>query len=473
MTSSKTDLGLVFGLAGLTAIPLWLASVVPTTDGPSHLYNAWLVLHFHDAALGAGRYLRINPFVPNWGGVGPLVPLLALLPPSLAEKAYLTAIVVGIVLATAMLASRLGGDPILSGAAVGVLAHGWLFAAGFTGFLASLALGIGVCAAAARPATAPASNWIRACVAAALSMGFGVLYLFHLAGAVLAAGLLALLLAARVRDGLPVRRALEMGAPPLLLLSALLVAHWAGGAGREVPRFRSGPAPGLSRLVELPTGAYWQAYSASDRPVGIALVLLTLGLVAARASGRRPSDRGARWLALGACGILLAYCFVPWAAGGGAFLTDRLVPPLFLLPLPWATSIGLPARRLFRAALVILLVSAVVQRATQYRFWGTIRVALVAQNHALPEGGFLVQPSMPPLPMAVDPLVHVWGRVAIDRRALALDDYEALLVGWFPLSFRPEGKALALAWREHGIAPPGARVLETPFKPSRSSAAAP
>jgi len=450
---------LTLPLAGLAAVPLWLAPVVPTTDGPSHLYNAWLLLNWADPGLDASRFLRINAFVPNWGGVGPLVPLLAFLPPALAEKAYLSAIVVALVLAAAALASRLGGDPILAGASAGVLAHGWLLPAGFTGFLASVALGIGVCAAGVGLLEAPPPTPLRLRAVAALSLGFGVLFFFHLAGAILAAFVWLTLAAARVRDGLPLRRALAGGAPPVLLLGALVVAHWAGGAGREAPPFREGPAPGWSRLVDLGRGAYWEAYSVSDRPVGMALTLLTLGLLAARATHRRPSVSGARWLALGAVVLLVAYLVVPWAAGGGAFLTDRLVLPLLLLSLPWATSSGLPARGLFRAALLVLLVGALAQRTAQYRFWGAVQSSLVALNRGLPEGGVLAAVPAPPLPMAVDPLVHVWGRVGIDRRSLALDNYEAQLVGFFPLSFRPEGLALATAWRERGVAPSGARIL--------------
>jgi hypothetical protein len=457
--SSPRARTLTLALAGLAAVPLWLAPVVPTTDGPSHLYNAWLLLHWGDPSLGAGRLFRIDAFVPNWGGVGPLVPLLAVLPPPLAEKAYLSAIVVGLVLTAAALATRLGGDPILAGASAGVLAHGWLLAAGFTGFLASLALGIGACAVGDRLLAASPSRPARLRRAVGLNLAFVALFFLHLAGAILAAGAWALLLAARVRGGLPRRRALAVGAPPMVLLAALVLAHWAGGAEREVPLFRGGPAPGWSRLLDLGTGAYWQAYSAGDRPVGMALTLLTLGLIAARATHRGPSGGGARWLTLGAGGLFVAYLVVPWAAGGGAFLTDRLVPCLFLLSLPWATSAGLPARGLFRTALVVLLVGALAHRTAQYRYWGAVQSSVVALNHGLPEGGVLVEPPPPPLPMAVDPLVHIWGRVGIDRRALALDNYEALLVGWFPLSFGPEGRALADAWRERGTAPPGARIL--------------
>jgi hypothetical protein len=209
------------------------------------------------------------------------------------------------------------------------------------------------------------------------------------------------------------------------------------GEQHPIPPFREDPPRLGIRLVDLGTGAFWQAYSPLDRPIGAALTLLTLALVVARATHRGRSTGGARWLVLGAAGALVAYLVVPWAAAGGAFLTDRLVPLVFLLPLPWATSDGLPARGLFRTALAVLLVGALAHRTAQYRYWGSVTKSVVELNRDLPEGRLLVQPPLPPLPMAVDPLVHIWGRVGIARRGLALDNYEAFLVGWFPLSFRP------------------------------------
>jgi hypothetical protein len=448
-------LALTLATALLCVVPLWLAPVVPTTDGPAHLYNAWLLLHLDDPGLQAGRLLQVNAFVPNWGGVGPLVPLLLLLPPAVAEKAFFSAVVALLVLASAALVSRLGGDPLVAAASAGILAHGWLLAAGFTGFLASLGLGAAVCAAGVRLLQSPERRFPWPGVVT-VSLGFGLLFFVHLAGAVLFAGIWLLLCAARPRAVHSWRREVAVTAPPLLLLAALLALHWARGEERPAPSFRAETGPAWGRLVDLGTGAHWEAYSPRDRAIGAALTLLTLALVIARATHRGRSVGGARWLARGAAGALVAYLVVPWAAGGGAFLTDRLVPLLFLLPLPWATSHGLPARSLLRTAFAVLLVGALAHRTAQYRYWGAVTSSVVRLNADLPKGRILVQTPLPPLPMAVDPLRHVWGRVGIDRRALALDNYEAFLVGWFPLSFRPEGMALASAWRDGGTLPPGA-----------------
>jgi len=446
-------------MGAIATLPLWLAPVVPTADGPAHLYNAWLLLHLDDPALQPRRFVEVNAFTSNWGAVGPLVPLLAVLPPSLAEKVFLAAIVALLVLAAAALTARLGGDPVLAGASGGVLAHGGLLAGGSTGFLFSFGLGLAACAAGARaPGSAPDSRGLRQAITG-MAAALALLFFVHLTGAVVAASIWVLLCAGRLGEAWPPRRRLVLAGAPLVLLAVLLLGRWAAASGRAVPLFRPAPAADWSRLLALPTGAWWEAYSAIDRGVGGALLLLTAGMLVARGTRRGASTGSARTLAWGAGAALAAWAVVPWAVGSASVPVDRLVLPLLLLPLPWATSAGLPARGFFRAALVLLLVGALAHRAVQYRSWGGLTTKVVGANRELPEGHLLVQPPPPPLPLAVSPLRHVWGRVGIDRRAFALDNVQALRVGWFPVSFTPEGEALASAWRDGGRVPRGAVVL--------------
>ena len=80
----------------------------------------------------------------------------------------------------------------------------------------------------------------------AVSLGFGLLFFVHLAGAVLAAGIWLLLCAARPRAGHSWWREVAVAASPLLLLAALVAVHWARAEGQPAPRFARGPAPGGS-----------------------------------------------------------------------------------------------------------------------------------------------------------------------------------------------------------------------------------
>jgi hypothetical protein len=443
-------------VAAASIVPFWTCAVVPTQDGPAHLYNAWLLVHFDDPALQAARYFRINLFVPNWGGVGPLVPLVRVASPAVAEKILFSLIALTVVMGSAALAARLGGDPVLAAAAAVPVAHGWLVAMGFTGFALGLGLGLLLCAwAVGRGPREPPPSETR--TALLLTVGFVFLFFVHLAAAVLAAAITALLIAT-ANPGKP-RRWAALGLPFAALV--LLLGAWAiESRGRPRPSYRDDPRGALGRLLELPTGAYWQSFAVEDRRLGVAVVVLVAGLVLARATSGLRAPLAARSLLVASAVVLVAYALVPFAASGGAFLTDRLVPLLLLLPLPWATSEGLPRRRELRAAALLLAVAVLAHRGAQYRRWGRVVEGLAALNRGHAPGTLLVQPPWTDaLLEGVDPLLHLWGRVAMETRAIPLDDYEAALVGLFPVSYTEEARALASAWMERRQAPAGAAVV--------------
>jgi hypothetical protein len=413
--------------------------------------------------LGLRHYFELNPLAPNWGGIGPLAALLVVAPPVLAEKLLFTAVALATVLGAAWLVARLGGDGVVGAAAGAVLAHGWPVAMGFTGF--QLALGLGwVAVAWAAPALDVTEARPRVRLAAgALAAGFALLLFLHLAAALAAGAVWAVLLLSRAVS-LP-RRRVALLAAPLAALAALWVAHAFLSRAHAAPDYRVDPRGVAGRLLELPAGVYWESYSPLDRPLGTALVVLVTGLAVLRAAaaGRPAASRGATALLLAAPAVLAAYLLVPFAAGGGAYLTDRLVPLLLLLPLPWATSPGLPGKRALQVAALVLAAGALAQRAVQYRSVGHAVESVVAANRSVPAGALLVQPPSTGLPLAaVDPFLHVWGRVAVERRAIPLDDYEAALAGWFPVRYTAEGRALAEAWTKGGVVPAGAAVVRYP-----------
>ena len=105
---------LVVGIAAVSVLPLWATPVVPTQDGPTHLYNAWVIAYLHDPSLHLDAHFKLVPFLPYWGGLAPLLPLLAVLDPFTAEKLFLSVIIAGIALSAASLARRAGGDSILA-----------------------------------------------------------------------------------------------------------------------------------------------------------------------------------------------------------------------------------------------------------------------------------------------------------------------------------------------------------------------
>jgi hypothetical protein len=89
---------LLYVAAALTLLlPIWSARYVPTGDGPSHVYSAWVLLHLDDPALphlGDHFTTRLEP-LPNWTIQALLLLLLQVAPPLVAEKLLLSLYVLG------------------------------------------------------------------------------------------------------------------------------------------------------------------------------------------------------------------------------------------------------------------------------------------------------------------------------------------------------------------------------------------
>lgn len=91
----RPALALFVFLTALQVIPVWSAVYVPTGDGPTHIYNAWVL---HGLATGTAppavaETYRIDwrPH-PNWSGHVFMALAIAVVPPLAAEKLFLTLI---------------------------------------------------------------------------------------------------------------------------------------------------------------------------------------------------------------------------------------------------------------------------------------------------------------------------------------------------------------------------------------------
>jgi hypothetical protein len=91
-----------WGLAGLFSVILlcliWVPSYFPSQDGPSHLYNAWIM-----KALGNPEFPLINSsydmrwgLFPNWTGHAVIFLLMHIFSPITAEKIWLSLIILGL-----------------------------------------------------------------------------------------------------------------------------------------------------------------------------------------------------------------------------------------------------------------------------------------------------------------------------------------------------------------------------------------
>ena len=74
----------------LQLVPIWSVHYLPTVDGPSHVYNAWVL---HELVSGRSAFLsqtfRVNwSPQPNWIGSAVMALLMTIVPPTIAEKIF-------------------------------------------------------------------------------------------------------------------------------------------------------------------------------------------------------------------------------------------------------------------------------------------------------------------------------------------------------------------------------------------------
>jgi hypothetical protein len=84
-------------LVVLHLLPFWVVAHVPTLDGPSHVYNAWVLRHYGDTA-GHPRLQELYEIdhtpLPNWSGHAVLALLMVPFSPAVAEKILVSGYVV-------------------------------------------------------------------------------------------------------------------------------------------------------------------------------------------------------------------------------------------------------------------------------------------------------------------------------------------------------------------------------------------
>ena len=87
---------LIIALFILHLIPIWIFKFIPTQDGLSHIYNAYVLKEYNNPDYTKFREaysLNVKPF-PNWGAHAFFFVTLHVMPPLVAEKIYVTLCVV-------------------------------------------------------------------------------------------------------------------------------------------------------------------------------------------------------------------------------------------------------------------------------------------------------------------------------------------------------------------------------------------
>jgi hypothetical protein len=95
-TRSKIQISWPIAVLGLLAllhlIPLWITPYIPTQDGPSHVYNAFILRQYNNPEFPRFKeFYEINTrLVPNWFSHLALAGLMYLVPPGMAERIFLS-----------------------------------------------------------------------------------------------------------------------------------------------------------------------------------------------------------------------------------------------------------------------------------------------------------------------------------------------------------------------------------------------
>jgi hypothetical protein len=350
---------LFFALAALYLLPVWVALYLPTTDGPCHTYNSWVLQQLLSGeaspVLREHYEMNIRPF-PNWTGQAVMAALIFLMPPVVAEK----------VLVSGALLLFFGGAWALAGAVrpeerwpallAFPFAYNMFLLYGFYNFYISLGFYLLALAVWWRRRARPDLG-----LAVKINLLLLLCYFSHIVSLILALFSIAVLwLATLRREGW---RAHLLHVP--ILLPQLILPVWflrAQGAGGGVPPPSSRPLGTLLSFLVAPdavlTFSVFQIWLARLVTVAVfALLILTLWRrLRPGNDGRRPAllvpEDG--FLVLTAALVVL-YLMSPEGMAGGNILVERMSLYPWLVLIPWlAPRLGARARATGIAALTLL-----------------------------------------------------------------------------------------------------------------------
>jgi hypothetical protein len=248
-------IGLALVMAGLSLLVVRAALVVdllPTSDGPQHIFSTYAAIHLDDAGRGYSRYLETGTPITSLGFDGLYRALLVAFDWRLAHQLAIAVMALVWAWGTVALASALGRTWL--GLLGFVAAYQWVLYMGFYSFFFSAGVGLFLLAGAC--SDRPLSQRRRVL----LAVGLFCQALLHVFPALLTATVLAIVLFLRAQPGrrtVEVARIATMTAPASVLL--LLSFH---GTTQAFP----GPAASLGeRLLLLGQafvgGPLWRAFS--------------------------------------------------------------------------------------------------------------------------------------------------------------------------------------------------------------------
>ncbi|HEY8182910.1 MAG TPA: hypothetical protein VII32_11765, partial [Thermoanaerobaculia bacterium] len=123
-------------------LPIWIFRYFPTQDGPSHLYNAFVLSHYFDASsVVTHAYFVLNArLFPNWTTYVLMALLARILPPLIVQQIILSLCVIAIPAAVIYLQKSFKPAADATALLGVLLAFSYIFFMGFFNFIVGAAL---------------------------------------------------------------------------------------------------------------------------------------------------------------------------------------------------------------------------------------------------------------------------------------------------------------------------------------------
>lgn len=412
-------------------VPIWAVEYLPTTDGPAHTYNAWVVRqHGNDAEHPLlGRYYEVDARpLPNWLGHAAMAGLMAAVPPRTAEKLLVSGYILLFLAGAWFLLASV--DPARGWLAFLAfpLVYNQLFQMGLYNFCLGLALFLFAVGAWWRERDAPDARLVLGLNALLLLIWFAHLVTHALT--LIAVGTLWLLTGRRRLAHLAV-----------LVPQVALPVWFLGGLEGEMTWM-----PWRAEILWAYLLQMGQVFSLHEGlRIGTVLgavfvVLLALTLRGRLAVGRSTWRAEDAFLVLSALFVVLFFA-APDEGFGGSLLKQRLalIPPLVLLP--WlAPELAPEWDRRGRAALLGGLVVLSLAHAGFLLQWYRSADRDVGR---LVAGTVDIAPRTRVLPLLFERdaaswagvLGHSFSYAAVEKELLDWSNYEAASA-YFPVRFR-------------------------------------
>lgn len=426
---------LYFALALVYLIPIWAVEYLPTTDGPAHTYNAWVVRQHENAEHPwLGRYYEVDARpLPNWLGHAVMASLMTVAPPRTAEKILVSGYVLLFLAGARFLAMSI--DPARGWIAFLAfpLVYNQLFQMGLFNFCLGLAFFLFTLGLWWREREAPGLG---------LALRLNVLLLLtwyaHLVTHLMAlAALGALWLLTWRREGRSRgrRHLLHLA---ILAPQAILPFWFLAGREREMTWIPREAKVLWGYLLQMgPVFSLQRGGVRIGTLLGVAFLVFLVWTLRGRLGRGIAWREGDAFLVLVPLFVALFFA-VPDGGAGGSLLKHRfaLVPPLLLLP--WLAPTW-DARG--RAVAIGLLAALALAHLGLLLHW--YRSADL-EIRAMVAGAAEIAPGSRVLPLVFERdaagwpgvLGHAFSYVAVEKGLLDWDNYEAA-AGVFPVRYRP------------------------------------